>query len=121
VLSGANSVACDSVAEWFPALAGRQSLFTVQGTEWTKSDEFKPFIREAVALQGCSRETPACIDQLIGTSEYDYVYLSKILRAENCEPLVMAQNFIHFAESVRGDAQYEVVYETDEVMIYKGR
>jgi hypothetical protein len=121
VLSGANSVACDSVAEWFPALAGRQSLFTVQGTEWTKSDEFKPFLREAVALQGCSRETPACIDTLVDASEYDYVYLSKILRAENCEPLAMEQYFIHFAESVRGDARYEVVYETDEVMIYKGR
>ena len=121
VLSGANSVACDSVAEWFPALTGRHSLFTVQGTEWTRDEEFKPFIREAVALQKCSQETLACVDQLLDPAAYDYVFFSKILRAENCEPLLVARSFLLFAEGVRGDERYEVVYETDAVLIYKKR
>lgn len=121
VLSGGTSVACDSISEWFPALTGRQSLFTVQGTEWAKGDEFKPFIREAVALQNCARETPACIDQLIDPSKYDYVYLSKFLQAENCEPLPVVQSFLYFAEGVRGDGRYEVVYETDDMLVYRER
>jgi hypothetical protein len=36
VLTGTNSISCDNVLEWFPALSDRQSLYTVQGTEWTK-------------------------------------------------------------------------------------
>ena len=121
VLSGSASVACDSVAEWFPAVSGRQSLFTVQGTEWTKADEFKPFIREAVDMQMCSRGTPECVDGLVGASEYDYVYLSKGIQVENCEPLPLAVDFSYFAESVRNDARYEVVYENDDVLVYRRR
>jgi hypothetical protein len=121
VLSGSASVACDSVAEWFPALTGRQSLFTVQGTEWTKANDFKPFIRDAVALQMCSRETPECVDQLIDTAGYDYVYVSKALRSENCKPLPLSVSLAYFTESVRADERYEIVYETDENLIYRER
>jgi len=119
VLSGSASVACDSVAEWFPAISGRQSLFTVQGTEWTKADGFKPFIREVVELQMCSRNTPECVDGLVDASEYDYVYLSKGLQVDNCESLPLAVNFSYFVESVRNDMQYEIVYENDAVLVYR--
>lgn len=121
VLSGTGSVACDPVSEWFPALTERQSLFTVQGTEWTKADKFKPFIREAVALQMCSRETPACVTDLLEPSEYDYVYFSKTLQADNCELLPIPQSFMYFVDSVRADGRYEIVHETDEVLIYRER
>lgn len=121
VLSGEASVACDAVAEWFPMLANRQSLFTVQGNEWTLGDGFKPFIREAANLQICSRATPECINSATSINDYDYVYFSKNLRSENCEPLLLTQSYLYFAEKVREDAQYEVVYETDEVMVYKPR
>jgi 4-amino-4-deoxy-L-arabinose transferase-like glycosyltransferase len=119
VLSGSASVACDSVAEWFPAVSGRQSLFTVQGTEWTKSDDFKPFIREAVELQMCSRGTPDCVDGLVGASEYDYVYLSKGIQVDNCEPLPLAVGFSYFVESVHSDLRYEIVYENDDVLVFR--
>ena len=118
VLSGATSVACDSVAEWFPMLADRQSLYTVQGTEWTKADGFKPFIREAVDLQMCSQETPDCVESLVD-SEYEYVYFSKNLRSENCEPIPIDMNFSRFVVGVHEDERYEIIYETDEVMIYR--
>ncbi len=121
VLSGANSVACDATSEWFPALTGRRSLFTIQGAEWTRGEAFKPFIREAVALQSCAGDDPSCIDGRLSSSAYDYVYLSKVLRAENCAPLAPARSFAYFAERVRGDERYEVVYETDDVMIYRER
>jgi len=121
VLSGATSVACDSVAEWFPAVAGRQSLFTIQGTEWTLGDDFKPFIREAVDLQECNRDAPACIESLVNKSNYEYVYFSKILMAENCEPLPLPLSYAYFVEQVRRESVNEIVYETDQVMIYRER
>jgi hypothetical protein len=121
VISGTASVACDSISEWFPALSGRESLFTVQGAEWRLGEEFKPFIREAVGLQECSRGTVACVEIMIRASDYDYVYLSKYSHAENCEPLPLAQSFLYFAEELRRDGRHEVVYETEEVLIYKDR
>lgn len=121
VLSGANSVACDATSEWFPALTGRRSLFTIQGAEWTRGEAFKPFIREAVALQSCAGDDASCVDRLLDASAYDYVYLSKVLRAENCAPLVPARTFAYFAARVRGNERYEAVYETDDVMIYRER
>ena len=72
-------------------------------------------------MQMCSRGTPECVDGLVGASEYDYVYLSKGIQVENCEPLPLAVDFSYFAESVRNDARYEVVYENDDVLVYRGR
>lgn len=121
VLTGTQSVSCDSVMEWFPALTGRQSLFTVQGTEWTKGDEFGPFIQETYDLQSCYREGPACVSDLLDVTQYEFVYLSKVLRADNCQVLTSLSNSNYFVEGVRTGEQYEVVYETDEVMIYRER
>ena len=121
VLTGTDSVSCDSVMEWFPALTGRQSLFTVQGTEWTKGDQFGSFIQETYDLQECYEGQPSCIDDLMDPSEYDFVYLSKLLRVNNCRPLVPQINFPYFVETVRGDERYDIVYETDGVMVYQVR
>ena len=121
VLTGTQSVSCDSVLEWFPALTGRQSLFTVQGTEWTKGDEFGPFIQETYDLQACYGEGPSCVDELLDAEQYNFVYLSKELRTDNCQPLASLQTFTYFVEGVRADGLYETIYETDGVMIYKKR
>ena len=121
VLSGETSVACDSVAEWFPALAGRQSLFTVQGTEWTLGNDFKSFIREAVDLQECSRDTLACVKSLVDDSDYEYVYFSKILKTDNCMPLGVEQNFNYFVENVRQTIGYEIYFENNDVLIFGKR
>ena len=121
VLTGTNSVSCDSVMEWFPALTGQQSLFTVQGTEWTKGDQFSSFIKETVDLQACYDESASCVDGLMSPSMYDYVYLSKTLRVNNCGAVNPVKTFTYFIESVRADNSYEILYETDGVMIYKNR
>ena len=121
VMTGSMSVSCDSVVEWFPALTGRQSLFTVQGTEWTKGDNFGSFIQAENDLQLCYLEDPPCVDGLISPTEYDYVYLSKSLRVENCRPATSVLTFPYYVESIRADDRYEIVYETDGAMIYKNR
>jgi len=118
VLTGTTSVSCDSVLEWFPALTGRKSLYTVQGTEWTKGDEFIPYVKSTYAVQDClSSGDVACLDNAFSRAGYDYIYVSKFLRVDNCSPLAQYQVFPHFIGSLLSDKAFEPVYETDEVIV----
>ncbi|HKI53672.1 MAG TPA: hypothetical protein VJ987_06075, partial [Anaerolineales bacterium] len=72
-------------------------------------------------LQACYSEDPSCINDLIDPSEYDYVYLSRVLHVDNCRPISSLRTFPNFLESVQADERYEVVYETDGVLVYKER
>ncbi len=121
VLTGSRSVSCDSVPEWFPALAGRNSLFTVQGTEWTLGKDFGDFVKEATALQACVPEGAACLEDKLNTTGFDYIYLSKELRVENCVPLEYAQTFPFLEQGLDNDPRFVAVYETDGVTIYQRR
>ena len=122
VLTGTTSVSCDSVLEWFPALTGRQSLYTVQGTEWTQGKNFIDYVKSTYAVQACLPSGDgSCLDSAIRPSQYDYVYVSKVLRANNCGALDLPRTFPYFLEKMRADEHFETVYETDGVVIYKDR
>lgn len=72
VLTGTSSVSCDSVMEWFPALTGRQSIFTVQGTEWTQGANFNQYVPSTYAPQKClSGGDASCLDAAVSRSAYD--------------------------------------------------
>ena len=43
----------DSYQEWFPAIAQRRSVNTLQGTEWILGSNFFPYSRQLIALQTC--------------------------------------------------------------------
>jgi len=119
VLTGTTSVSCDSVMEWFPALTGRQSIYTVQGTEWTEGSNFNNYVRSTYAVQGCLSDSDvACVDGVIDRSEYDYVYVSKTLRADNCMPVGRERTFPFFEASVKTNG-FETVYESEGVLIYR--
>ncbi len=118
VLTGTTSVSCDSVMEWFPAISGRKSLFTVQGTEWTKGAGFNAYVRSTYPVQEClSNSDVACLEGLVDRADYDYIYISKILRVNNCGPLSPQRQFPYFVESLKLDAGFDAVYETDGVLI----
>ncbi len=118
VLTGTTSVSCDSVLEWFPAISGRKSLFTVQGTEWTKGAEFNDYVRSTYAVQEClSKSDIACLDGVVDRADYEYIYVSKLLRVNNCSPLAPQMEFPYFVESLRSSAGFEVVYESNGVLI----
>jgi len=110
------------VLEWFPALSGRQSLYTVQGTEWTQGENFTAYVKSTYAVQDClSSSEDACLDSAIARSQYDYIYLLKVLRANNCQPLDLPRTFPFFLEGLRGDESFEAVYETEGAIIFKPR
>ena len=119
VLTGTTSVSCDSVLEWFPALTGRQSIYTVQGTEWTQGANFNDYVRSTYAVQECltSNDT-SCLDVAVSRSQYDYVYVSKILRVDNCKSLDFQRTFPYFLERMQADSGFDTVYESEDVIIY---
>ena len=119
VLTGTTSVSCDSVLEWFPALTGRQSLYTVQGTEWIEGANFNTYVKSTYPVQEClSSGDNSCLDTAVSRSLYDYVYVSKILRVNNCVPLDIQKTFPYFIEEMRADSGFDAVYESDYVIIY---
>lgn len=118
VLTGTTSVSCDSVMEWFPAISGRKSLFTVQGTEWTEGAGFNDYVRSTYYVQECfARGGLACLDKAVERPNYDYLYLSKILRVDNCSLLPFQPDFFHFVSELNLSPSFENVYETEWVMI----
>lgn len=119
VLTGTSSVSCDSVLEWFPALTGKQSIYTVQGTEWTKGADFNDYVRSTYAVQEClPGGDAACLDAAVSRSAYNFIYLSKTLRVDNCSQLDLPRTFPYFIEHMRLDDGFNVVYETDGAVIF---
>jgi hypothetical protein len=118
VLTGTSSVSCDSVLEWFPALTGRQSIFTVQGTEWTQGRNFNQYVTSTYAAQKCLLSGEAsCLDAAVDRSAYDFIYLSKILRVDNCSSLSPPKTFPAFLEHIQADHSFRTLYETAAVII----
>jgi hypothetical protein len=119
VLTGTSSVACDSVLEWFPALTGRQSIFTIQGTEWTQGKNFNSYVTSTYAVQKClSGGDASCLDAAVSPAAYEFIYLSKVLRVDNCEPVSPQRTFSSFLEHLQADASFQSIYETEEVIIW---
>lgn len=122
VLTGTSSVSCDSVLEWFPALTGRQSIYTVQGTEWTRGRNFNDYVRSTYPVQEClSSGDAACLDEAIDRSQYDYVYVSKVLRVNNCIPLDPPRTFPLFVEALHAAEDFQAIYETDDAVVFEKR
>ena len=67
----------DAVSEWFPVLAGRVSLATPQGTEWTSGDEFQGAIAAYEELQLCRSAGTECLAAWADAhAPFAYVYVS---------------------------------------------
>jgi len=123
VLTGVLSTVCDPVAEWFPALASRHSLMTIQGTEWLLGKKFGSFLSESSDLQSCLYLSDDCLDTWLAKNkpEFDYLYISKKLVSDDCKPLTPPPNFSFFFASLSHDPKYQSVFETDSVVVYRQR
>jgi hypothetical protein len=121
VLTGSRSVSCDSVPEWFPALTQRKSIYTVQGTEWTLGKNFGAFVQKSSAVQACVSDGVNCVLDLTQSTAYNFIYISKTLRVDNCVPLSYPQTFPYFVESLRNSPSFDIVYETDGAIIYQSK
>jgi len=102
-------------SEWFPVLANRTSIATVQGTEWLSHGGFERARNIFNAAYECGFQTSACLDALANDNKiaFDYVYIRKGDVGQCCATLV---------ESLRQDvAQYQRVYDDAGATIFVRR
>lgn len=104
----------DKASEWFPVLAKRVSVGTVQGTEWPPRGEFQRSILLQSHIRGCANSTTACLDSLNRDSAlaFAYVYAPTGPTTRCCGPLL---------DGLRDDPRYETIYAADGAMIFARR
>ncbi len=117
VLSGPTFWWNDHVSEWFPVLAQRTSLATVQGSEWQPPGSFKRQMDFHSALIDCSFKDVACIEALAqqNGAHFTHLYLSGHLSDRNTgflSPLPVEQ-------ALRSSPGYQLVYDQDGKMVFK--
>lgn len=103
----------DKVAEWFPALAGRRSVSTVQGLEWEPG--FEGRVQQNIGLQiGCGTADAACLARWgeRAGQQFSHVYVWKRPYGECCTPLIAA---------LRTDPGYTVLYDGPGALIAQRR
>ncbi len=102
----------DRSAEWFPVLAGRKSVATVQGTEWLPGKEYNRQMRQHTTLEECGQSDVDCLERWAretGTS-FDYLYLADRSTVICCAGLRTA---------LEADPRYTAVYRGPGASVYR--
>lgn len=91
----------DREAEWFPALANRRSVFTVQGTEWLPQNAFKKQSRAVTLLSKSANFSDLKRTLALLGESYDAIYLdaredAKLKKIQ--QELEMRQDFSRILE-----------------------
>jgi hypothetical protein len=97
--------------EWFPALANRKSITTVQGSEWLPGKAgYKQQLESNRNVHQCLVRDVQCLNPVNGN--YDFILLSlKNLRGEH--------RSIPFTLSLESSKKFSLVYITPEIKIYQ--
>ncbi len=103
----------DQAGEWFPALAGRASLATVQGREWVPGGTDYPQARERFAqLQSCS-----LAECLATVAPHTHVYVSKTPVA--VDPGVPRDLTLALRRSLAQAPQYSLIFSNASADVYE--
>ncbi|HXG36502.1 MAG TPA: hypothetical protein VNL15_06010, partial [Dehalococcoidia bacterium] len=108
----------DAENEWFPLLAGRQSLDTVQGYEWVPDDKFLEMIDEYYYLQSCAWDDVSCLDDWAYDTgkNFSHVYISA-----GADTWSDSYCCWWLRSSLLNSPRYEIVYNNDSVTIFSLR
>ena len=122
VITGDQNAFCDPINEWFPSLAKRESLTTVQGSEWLLGDDFPKNMAQIHSLQGCIDEGVECItheSDALGKS-FDYIYVSIAPTTKNCESSDQSTRTTRGSITALESTQdYSVVYRSEKVALFE--
>ena len=104
----------DKLSEWFPVLASRTSVATVQGSEWLPNRAFYTFIARQQQLVSCANRGTTCLDSLSETPalQFTHVYVPNSPGVECCRPLL---------RSLREDPRFEMIFDDSAATIFARR
>jgi hypothetical protein len=113
VISSSWLWARDQTGEWFPALAGRTSLTTVQGREWVPGGTDYSLARERFPqLQDCM-----VVDCLAMVAPHSHVYISKTPVA--VDPGVPRDLTLALRRSLAQSPRYTLIYSNASADVYE--
>jgi hypothetical protein len=101
----------DKASEWFPVLARRTSVATVQGSEWLPAGAFPASIRRQLQLMACSHQGTSCLNGVMSGSalHFTHVYVPTNASAPCCGPLLHA---------LERDPRFAVIFRNDAATIF---
>jgi hypothetical protein len=106
----------DKSSEWFPVIAQRKSILTVQGSEWLPGEYKK---REVMydATRLCSVGGEDCLLEILEPQniEFTHIYISKTL--DENKDLEHTNNDM-LIQSLMQSSNFEDIYHNDEVIIF---
>ncbi|HEY7452902.1 MAG TPA: glycosyltransferase family 39 protein [Candidatus Limnocylindria bacterium] len=100
----------DEISEWFPAVAERQSVATVQGSEWLGEDGYQAQLERHRGVFHCTRSTDQCMAEWAADEGLADAALF-IPKGQVNGPLSAADCCPALRELVQGSDRYEVVYD----------
>jgi hypothetical protein len=113
-------LSADQVSEWFPALAGRRSVATIQGYEWLGSQRWWRQYDLDTSLQACSGATDSCLTAWMRQYRVapTYVYLPK---GRLTGPLSPADCCSALRQTLAASPAYAIVYDGPGASIFERR
>jgi len=105
VVTGVLGPEIDPFSEWFPVLAERHGIATLQGLEWMLGPAFTQRRQILLELQGC--QTAKCISDWTVRNGFDYDYV--VVWKSDIVPAL--------ASSLKGDEHLSLVYESQNALI----
>lgn len=116
VLSSVADWQLDRYSEWFPVLANRTSINTVQGTEWLPNNAYSSSEEKYKNLKQCFYTGSICVTNWLNRNSYkaDYIYITKgtcLPQAIYCTDSII-QDFLK-------NKSYENIYHSQSSFIFK--
>lgn len=108
----------DKSAEWFPALARRAALATVQGSEWLHGDQgFLARRKSFKELLKCVNALPRCLDDWAAARglAFTHIYIPQPPTASDDPSRLCCQLLIR---SLKEDPRYTVIYEKPGAIVF---
>ena len=122
VVTGDQNAFCDPINEWFPSLTKRESLTTVQGSEWLLGNDFGKNMIQVQSLQGCIDEGTECLareSNALGKS-FNYIYVSIASPTKNCMPSDSStQTTRGLIMALESTQDYSIAYRSEKVVLFE--
>jgi hypothetical protein len=110
----------DATSEWFPYLAGRRSVATVQGFEWMGASAWQAQVDLSSALRDQATDTVASLEDWARRYGvvYDFVYVPKgrlgeVISAPDC--------CVALRQTLRQSDSFGIVYDGPGASIFERR
>jgi hypothetical protein len=100
----------DEFSEWFPAVAHRRSLATVQGSEWLGPDGFEENLDRHLHVLACTPLHVSCVAEWATSAGFADAWIV-IPKGQLNGPLSASECCPALRDSVRAGSLYEVVYD----------